>query len=81
MDNNGLTNDCEALLDAMADLGGDLNWDADTAMADWEGVTMSDGRRIGYLAEGRRPGRLGLRCARSPGHADCAEPAQQLAER
>ena len=33
MDNNGLTNDCEALLDAMADLGGDLDWDAGTDMA------------------------------------------------
>ena len=44
MDNMGLTNDCEALLDAKGDLGGDLNWDTDTAMADWEGVTMSDGR-------------------------------------
>ena len=45
-DNNGLTNDCEALLDAKADLGGDLNWDTDTAMADWDGVTMSDGMRV-----------------------------------
>ena len=43
-DNTGLTNDCEALLDAKADLGGSLNWDTDTAMDDWEGVTMSDGR-------------------------------------
>ena len=42
--NMGLTNDCEALLDAKGDLGGDLNWDTDTAMADWEGVSMSDGR-------------------------------------
>ena len=45
MDNMGLTNDCEALLDAKADLGGDdLDWDAGTAVADWQGVTMSDGR-------------------------------------
>ena len=43
-DNMGLTNDCEALLDAKGDLGGSLNWDTDTAMDDWEGVTMSDGR-------------------------------------
>ena len=43
----GLTNDCEALLDAKGDLGGDLNWDTDTAMADWEGVSMSDGRVSG----------------------------------
>ena len=47
MDNMGLTNDCEALLDAKGDLGGDLNWDTDTAMDDWEGVTMSDGRVSG----------------------------------
>ena len=46
-DNMGLTNDCEALLDAKGDLGGSLNWDTDTAMADWEGVTMSDGRVSG----------------------------------
>ena len=31
--NMGLTNDCEALLDAKGDLGGSLNWDTDTAMA------------------------------------------------
>ena len=80
MDNMGLTNDCEALLDAKADLGGDLDWDAGTAVADWQGVTMSDGRVSG-LAERRRPGRLGIRSVRSRGDADCAEPAQQLAER
>ena len=45
-DDNGLTNDCEALLDAKADLGGDLDWDAGTAVADWEGVTMSDDDRV-----------------------------------
>ncbi len=44
---NGLTNDCEALLDAKGDLGGDLNWDTGTAMADWDGVRMSDGRVSG----------------------------------
>ena len=46
MDNNGLTNDCEALLDAMADLGGDLDWVAGTPVADWQGVTMSDDGRV-----------------------------------
>ena len=46
MDNNGLTNDCEALLDAKADLGGTLDWVAGTAVADWEGVTMSDDDRV-----------------------------------
>ena len=38
-DNNGLTNDCEALLDSMAVLGGTLDWAA--PIADWEGVTVS----------------------------------------
>ena len=42
-DNNGLTNDCEALLDSMVALGGTLDWDAGTAVADWEGVTVSGG--------------------------------------
>ena len=36
--NNGLTNDCEALLDAKDALGGSLNWDEDMAIADWDGV-------------------------------------------
>ena len=36
---------------------------------------------IGYLAEGRRPGRLGIRCAGQAERADGAEPAQQHAER
>ena len=44
--NMGLTNDCEALLDAKGDLGGSLNWDTDTAMDDWEGVTMNDDGRV-----------------------------------
>ena len=80
-DNMGLTSDCEALLDAKGDLGGD----AELGYRHRHGRLgrRDDERRpgIGYLAEGRRPGRLGLRCARSLGHADCAEPAQQLAER
>ena len=46
MDNNGLTNDCEALLDAMADLGGDLDWVAGTPVAEWEGVTLSEDDRV-----------------------------------
>ena len=40
----GLVNDCEALLDSEDALGGSLNWADDTAMSDWDGVTMSDGR-------------------------------------
>ena len=39
--NNGLTNDCEALLAAEGTLGGSLNWDEDTDIADWDGVTVS----------------------------------------
>ena len=42
--NMGLVNDCEALLDSKDALGGSLNWADDTAMSDWDGVTMSDGR-------------------------------------
>ena len=42
-DNNGLTNDCEALLDSMGEgaLGGSLDWTAGTDVAGWEGVTVS----------------------------------------
>ena len=36
----GLTNDCEALLDAKEDLGGDLNWSGDTNIVEWDGVTV-----------------------------------------
>ena len=42
--NHGLVNDCEALLDSEDALGGSLNWTDDTAMSDWDGVTISDGR-------------------------------------
>ena len=42
----GLTNDCEALLDAKEDLGGSLNWDEETDLAagEWEGIRFLDGR-------------------------------------
>jgi Leucine-rich repeat (LRR) protein len=40
--NMGLVNDCEALLDSKDALGGTLNWDAGTAVAGWDGVTVSD---------------------------------------
>ena len=40
-DNNGLTNDCEALLTSMDALGGSLNWSEDNPLWDWEGVTLT----------------------------------------
>ena len=39
-----MVNDCEALLDSKDALGGSLNWADDTAMSEWDGVTMSDDR-------------------------------------
>ena len=41
--NPGLVSDCEALLEAKSDLvgTGTLNWTADIAMAQWEGVRLS----------------------------------------
>ena len=41
---DGLVSDCEALLASEDALGGSLNWDAGTAIADWDGVTVEDGR-------------------------------------
>ena len=38
--NAGLINDCEALLDSEEAFGGTLNWDAGTAIADWDGVSV-----------------------------------------
>ena len=81
MDNMGLTNDCEALLDAKGDLGRrpELGYRHRHGRL---GRRVDERRAcIGGLAERRRPGRLGFRCVRSPGHADFAEPAHQLAER
>ena len=40
--NIGLTNDCEALLDSEDALGGSLNWNEDTAIADWDGVNLDE---------------------------------------
>ena len=48
----GLTNDCEALLDAKEDLGGSLNWDEETDLAagEWEGIRFSaDGRGVAVV--------------------------------
>ena len=41
---DGLVADCEALLASEDALGGSLNWDAGTDIADWDGVNVSDGR-------------------------------------
>ena len=43
MDNNGLTTDCEMLLEAKMALGGSLDWTdhADNPITSWEGVTVS----------------------------------------
>ena len=38
--NAGLINDCEALLDSEEAFGGTLNWDAGTAIEDWDGVSV-----------------------------------------
>ena len=40
-DNNGLTSDCEALLDAQPGLGGSLDWTTDQPITMWEGVSIS----------------------------------------
>ena len=44
--NPGLVQDCEALLAAKDALRGTaaLNWSVDVAMADWDGITVRDGR-------------------------------------
>ena len=50
----GLVDDCEALLASEAALVGTgtaLNWDAGTAMASWDGVTVSGGRVTGVVLD------------------------------
>ena len=69
-------NDCEALLDSEDALGGSLNWADDTAMSDWDGVTMSDGRVTAVNLrdqglDGTIPAALGRLSADQP------EPAEQ----
>ena len=44
MTNTGLLADCDALLDSEDALGGTLNWDLETDIMDWDGVTVADGR-------------------------------------
>ena len=39
--NTGLILDCEALLEAAASLGGNLNWAHDAAIEDWDGISLS----------------------------------------
>ena len=63
----GLVDDCEALLASEAALvgtGTGLNWDTGTAMASWDGVTLSGGRvgqlrRSGHGFAGTIPSELG----------------------
>ena len=45
--NNGLTNDCEALLDSKDALGGSLNWDQGTPINDWDGIRGRAGALAG----------------------------------
>ena len=46
VNNFGLMQDCSALLDAMVDLGGSLNWATDLAMADWDGISVDSDRVV-----------------------------------
>ena len=46
VDNYGLMQDCSALLYAMVDLGGSLNWATDLAMADWDGISVDSDRVV-----------------------------------
>ena len=45
--NNGLTNDCEALLDSKDALGGSLNWDEAMPINDWDGIRGRAGALAG----------------------------------
>ena len=63
---DGLVSDCEALLaseDALVGTGTGLNWDAGTPIADWNGITVTDGRvtnvrLLGHGLAGMIPARL-----------------------
>ena len=53
--NSGLIADCEALLDAKATLdpGNVLDWNVNTPITDWEGLSVSHGRVTGLTANGK----------------------------
>ena len=53
--NSGLIADCEALLDAKATLdpGNVLDWNVNTPITDWEGISVSHGRVTGLTANGK----------------------------
>ena len=59
-----MADDCQTLLDAMAELIGDgtatLNWSAETPIGDWDGIAERDTGRVGgiYLAGDRMDGTL-----------------------
>ena len=66
----GVTNDCEALLDAKEDLGGDLNWSGDIHMVEWDGVTVSYFVDVGLASS--RVGEIWLRGAGLDGSVSAA---------
>ena len=53
--NSGLIADCEALLDAKATLdpGNVLDWNVNTPITDWEGISVSHGRVTGLTTNGK----------------------------
>ena len=63
MTNSDLLADCDALLDSEDALGGTLNWDVETPIADWDGVRVEGGRvtrvvLIGMGLDGTIPAEL-----------------------
>ena len=66
----GLTNDCEALLDAKEDLGGDLSWSGDTNIVEWDGVTVTYFVDVGVASS--RVRRIWLRGAGLDGSVSAA---------
>ena len=81
--NSGLIADCEALLDAKATLdpGNVLDWNVNTPITDWEGISVSHGRVTGLTANGKGlagsiPSELG-----DPHQPDDLLPSQQQTHR